>query len=83
MSTAIWGEQESQPDQDVTMPLLKQLLVQMIAQFGCNGACIALHDEKIDQMEIKLHLRLRTSNSIATEPGRIGGNTDSVHARDR
>ena len=83
MSTAIWGEQESQPDQDVTMLLLKHLLVQMIAQFGCNGACIALHDEKIDQMEIKLHLRLRTSNSIATEPGRIGGNTDSVHARDR
>ena len=83
MSTAIWGEQELQPDQDVTTPLLKHLLVQMMAQFGCTGACIALHDEKIDQMEVRLHLRLRNSNSIATGPGHIGGNTDSVHARDR
>jgi signal transduction histidine kinase len=86
MSTAIWGEQESQPDQEVTTPLLKYLLVQMMAQFGCAGACIALHDEKIDQMEVKLHLRLRngrSNTSIASGSGRSGGNTEGLIARDR
>src|SRR5579859_650360 len=86
MSTAIWGEQESQPDQEVTTLLLKYLLVQMMAQFGCAGACIALHDEKIDQMEVKLHLRLRngrSNTSIASGSGRSGGNTEGLIARDR
>ncbi len=83
MSTAIWGEQESQPDQDVTTPLLKHLLAQMMGQFGCTGACIALHDEIIDQMEIRLHLRTRNSGSIATGSGHVGGNSDSAQTHDR
>lgn len=52
MSTAIWGEPDLQPEEFHTTTLLKQLLAQMIAQFGAAGACIALLNEDIAQMEI-------------------------------
>ncbi|HYT34311.1 MAG TPA: ATP-binding protein [Ktedonobacteraceae bacterium] len=84
MSTAIWGEQESQPDQHVSMPLLKHLLLQMMGQFGCTGAVIALHDEKIEQMEVRLHLRLRNNSSMISGASRGGGgSTDSMNVLDR
>ena len=63
MSTAIWGEPDLQPEEFHTTTLLKQLLAQMIAQFGAAGACIALLNEDIAQMEIRLHLRVRTTNT--------------------
>ena len=69
MSTAIWGEPDLQPEEVQTTLLLKRLLTQMLAQFGATGACIALHNERIDQMEIRLHLRLRsnqTHNGVST-----------------
>jgi signal transduction histidine kinase len=83
MSTAIWGEQESQPDQYVSTPLLKHLLLQMMGQFGCTGACIALHDEKIEQMEVRLHLRLRNNSSMISGASRGGGSNDSMNVLDR
>jgi len=63
MSTAIWGEPDLQPEEFHATALLKQLLVQMIAQFGAAGACIALHNEDIDQMEVRLHLRVRNASA--------------------
>ena len=83
MSTAIWGEQESQPDQHVSTSLLKHLLLQMMGQFGCTGACIALHDEKIEQMEVRLHLRLRNNSSMISGASRGGGSTDGMNVLDR
>jgi signal transduction histidine kinase len=83
MSTAIWGEQESQPEQHVSTPLLKHLLLQMMGQFGCTGACIALHDEKIEQMEVRLHLRLRNNSSMISGASRGGGSNDSMNVLDR
>jgi len=63
MSTAIWGEPDLQPEEVQTTLLLKRLLAQMLAQFGATGACIALHNERIDQMEIRLHLRTRSNQT--------------------
>ena len=59
MSTAIWGEPDVQPEDIHVKALLKQLLVKMMAQFGTVGACIALHSEHADLMEVRLHLRMR------------------------
>src|SRR2546421_7721211 len=70
MSTAIWGEPESQPEQDIPTALLRHLLQQMVAQFGCTGACIALYDNEFDHMEVRLHLRL--SNARVSTTGFTG-----------
>jgi len=74
MSTAIWGEQEPHIlDENYPLSLLKKLLQEMIKQFGASGGCIALYDESISQMVIRLHMRLRSaapalaSSSIAGE----------------
>ncbi len=55
MSTAIWGESETQSDDSYPLPLLKNLLQQMMTQFSAQGACLALYDENIRQMVIRLH----------------------------
>jgi signal transduction histidine kinase len=61
MSTAIWGESEPHTTEEVyPLSLLKKLLQEMIRQFGASGGCIALYDESINQMVIRLHLRLRS-----------------------
>jgi signal transduction histidine kinase len=60
MSTAIWGEPEIQPEDIHEKVLLKQLLVKMMVQFGAVGACIALHSDHADVMEVRLHLRIRS-----------------------
>lgn len=85
MSTAIWGEPESQPEQDIPTALLKHLLQQMMAQFGCTGACIALYDNEFDHMEIRLHLRLSSARTATPGPGfpRGGVNTENGTVLDR
>jgi len=83
MSTAIWGEPELQPDQNVPTALLTHLLQQMIGQFACTGACIALYDEQYDQMEIRLHLRLRDAHVATTGFTRGGASNESGNILDR
>lgn len=83
MSTAIWGEPELQPDQNVPLALLTHLLQQMIGQFACTGACIALYDDQYDQMEIRLHLRLRDAHVATTGLTRGGGSNESGTMLDR
>ncbi|GAC1382975.1 MAG: hypothetical protein NVS4B7_04900 [Ktedonobacteraceae bacterium] len=80
MSTAIWGESASQSDETYSSSLLKSLLQQMMAQFGAEGACIALYNENICQMEIRLHLRLRNS---ATTTHRNGASNEGTHQFNR
>lgn len=80
MSTAIWGESESQADETFPSSLLKQLLQQMMGQFSAAGACIALYNESIGQMEIRLHLRVRNST---TAKSRNGGGNEPVHQLNR
>src|SRR5215469_1194768 len=65
MSTAIWGEQEPLTTvEKYPLPLLKKLLQEMIRQFGASGGCMALYDESIGLMNIRLHLRLRSTAPV-------------------
>src|SRR5260370_76713 len=80
MSTAIWGEPESQSDEIHPSLLLKQLLQQMMVQFGATGACIALYNESINRMEIRLHVRARGSNTTPPVTRSGGTGTDGVNA---
>jgi hypothetical protein len=62
MSTAIWGETEPHTTvEKYPLSLLKKLLQEMIKQFGATGGCIALYDESVSQMVIRLHMRLRSA----------------------
>jgi len=71
MATSTWEGPESSADETYPSPLLKHLLRQMMAQFAAHGACIALLDERIDQMRVQLHLRTRSINALPspTAPG--------------
>ncbi len=81
MSTATWGEQEPHiTDENYPLSLLKTLLQEMIRQFGANGGCIALYDESISQMIIRLHMRLRSS-APALASSRIAGEDTSPSGR--
>ncbi|HVB74690.1 MAG TPA: ATP-binding protein [Ktedonobacteraceae bacterium] len=62
MSTAIWGESETQSDENYPLSLLKSLLLQMMEQFMTQGACLALYDENIRQMVIRLHNRAQSTS---------------------
>ncbi|HZT98566.1 MAG TPA: ATP-binding protein [Ktedonobacteraceae bacterium] len=59
MSTPVWGGPESYADDTYPPPLLKHLLKPMMAQCAAQGACIALFDEQLGQMRIRLHVRAR------------------------
>src|SRR5712692_5596860 len=81
MSTAIWGEQEPHIlDENYPLSLLKKLLQEMIKQFGATGGCIALYDESVGLMVIRLHVRLRSA-----VPTLVGNSTahDSASLRRR
>ncbi len=92
MSTAIWGEPDRQPEDIHEKALLKQLLVKMMVQFGAAGACIALHSDHADVMEIRLHLRMRNGQgqavqvaqaaSAASIPTHNGAFTQPAHDQD-
>ncbi len=62
MSTAIWGESETQSDESYPLSLLNSLLLQMMEQFMAQGACLALYDENIRQMVIRRHFRAKNNN---------------------
>src|SRR5579872_204125 len=62
MSTAIWGESETQSDESYPLSLLNSLLQQMMEQFKAQGACLALYDENIRQMVIRRHMRAKISS---------------------
>src|SRR5947209_5640582 len=79
MTTAIWGEPESQSHELHPSTLLKQLLQQMMVQFGATGACIALYNESINRMEIRLHVRIRGSNTTPPVTPSGGTGTDGVN----
>jgi len=76
MSNATWGDPEPGAGEAYPQSLLRYLLQQMMAQFSASGACIALFDESIGQMVIRMHLRARgsASNPVrnGTDPERMG-----------
>src|SRR5713101_6252388 len=76
MSTAIWGESETQSDESYPLSLLNSLLQQMMEQFMAQGACLALYDENIRQMVIRRHMRAKI-NSPTPAPTNIE-NIDTI-----
>src|SRR5437879_479794 len=80
MSTVIWGEPESQSYELHPSTLLKQLLQQMMVQFGATGACIALYNESINRMEIRLHMRVQGSKTTPSVIRSAETGTDGVNA---
>ena len=81
MSTAIWGEPEPLTTvEKYPLSLLKKLLQEMIRQFGATGGCIALYDESVGLMVVRLHMRIRSE-----VPTHVGNSTagDSVSFRRR
>src|SRR5215467_736947 len=81
MSTAIWGEQEPLTTvEKYPLPLLKKLLQEMIRQFGATGGCMALYDESVGLMNIRLHLRLR-STAATVVSNSTTGDTSSFRKR--
>jgi signal transduction histidine kinase len=82
MSTAIWGEPEPHTTAEIyPLSLLKKLLQEMIRQFGASGGCIALYDESINQMVIRLHMRLRSSTPAPTSSYIAGEDTAPFRRR--
>lgn len=68
MPTAIWGESEPLSDDIYPLSLLRQLLLLTMEQFAAQGACLALYDDRIRQMVVRMHLRVRPpATTIAAE----------------
>lgn len=57
MSNAIWGDPKPTSDEQYPLKLLKGLLQDMLKTTSAYGACIALYDESINQMVVRLHVR--------------------------
>ena len=57
MSNAIWGDPKPTSDEQYPLKLLKGLVQDMLKQVSAYGACLALYDESINQMVVRLHLR--------------------------
>src|SRR5690349_15018064 len=57
MSNAIWGDPKPTSDEHYPLKLLRGLLQDMLKQVPAYGACLALYDESINQMVVRLHIR--------------------------
>ncbi len=57
MSNATWGDPKPTSDEQYPLKLLKGLVQDMLRQVPAYGACLALYDENINQMVVRLHLR--------------------------
>ncbi len=74
MSTAIWGESETQSDESYPLSLLNSLLQQMQQQFTAQGACLALYDDNIRQMVIRRHFRAKSNQPAPAQMDNDGTN---------
>ncbi|GCE18723.1 sensor histidine kinase [Dictyobacter kobayashii] len=79
MSASTRGGMDSFAEENCPLSLLKLLLKQMMMRFGADGACIALHDEAIGQMRVRVHTRLKRAQSAAPDISLSG--IENVSAR--
>jgi signal transduction histidine kinase len=68
MPPSTWGGPEQNSEEMYPVNLLAHLLKQMMLHFGAQGACVALHDERIGQMRVLAHLRLKNAKFLANPP---------------
>ena len=78
MSNAIWGDPKPTSDEQYPLKLLKGLLQDMLKQVPAYGACLALYDESINQMVVRLHLRRSEQGESADE---LCLEADGIHTR--
>lgn len=57
MSNAIWGDPNPTSDESYPLKFLNGLLQDMLKQVSAYGACLALYDDKRNQMVVHLHIR--------------------------
>ncbi len=57
MSNAVWGDPKPTSDELYPLKLLKGLLQDMLRLVPAYGGCLALYDEGINQMVVRLHIR--------------------------
>jgi signal transduction histidine kinase len=57
MSNAIWGDPKPTSDEHYPLKLLKGLLQDVLKQVSAYGACLALYDENLNQMVVRVHIR--------------------------
>jgi signal transduction histidine kinase len=74
MSNAIWGDPKPTSDEQYPLKLLKGLLQDMLKLVSAYGACIALYDESINQMVVRLHVRRVLPGENADELSMEAGN---------
>jgi signal transduction histidine kinase len=73
MSNAIWGDPKSAGDEHYPLKLLKDLLQDLLKQVPAYGVCLALYDESISQMVVRLHMRRGESSTETVEAAREAG----------
>ncbi len=73
MPASTWGGPESNADEIYPVDLLTYLLKEMMLQFDAQGACIALHDERIGQMRIQAHIRFKNALAHSPQPSQSSG----------
>ena len=64
MSTSTWDGPQPYIDEVYPTALLKYILKHMMTQFVAQGAAIALFDEASQQMQIRLHVRSRSTSNM-------------------
>ncbi|GHO85561.1 sensor histidine kinase [Dictyobacter formicarum] len=72
MSASTWGGTDLLAEENYPLPLLKLLLKQMMMRFGADGACMALYDEAIGQMRVRVHTRLKRARAAAANSSSVG-----------
>jgi signal transduction histidine kinase len=67
MSNAIWGDPNPTSEEHYPLKLLKGLLQDMLKQVSAYAGCLALYDERINQMVVRLHIRRGEGGELEEE----------------
>ncbi|HEY0753436.1 MAG TPA: ATP-binding protein [Ktedonobacteraceae bacterium] len=79
MSNAIWGDPKPTSEENYPLKLLKGLLQDMLKAVSAYGVCIALYDESINQMVVRLHMRRLLPGDRVDELCLESGNARARH----
>lgn len=78
MSNAVWGDPKPTSDEQYPLKLLKGLLQDLLKQVPAYGVCLALYDESINQMVVRVHVR---RSNLDEDSGELLAEGSGSHAR--
>jgi len=78
MSNAVWGDPKPTSDEQYPLKLLKGLLQDLLKQVPAYGVCLALYDESINQMVVRVHVRRSSQDE---DSGELLAEGSGLHAR--